>query len=127
MSKASKLVADALLGEDSVTVVVRGKTYFIDSPTIEHIVKAAKYLDSVEGGETVGEMIQLIKSLDNACCALSIFIQGDESLAEELSKGTPKEIADGLHAAITLLSIRDFVTLSTLARSVARMIANPRP
>lgn len=127
MSDASKLVANAILGEDSVTVVVDGVSYFVDPPTIERIVKAAKYLDSVEGGNSLDDAIGMMRSLDDACKALSVFIRGDESLCDNLSKGTLSEVLEGLRAAMSLLSIQDFQMLSTLARSVARMVANPRP
>lgn len=127
MSKASKLVTDAILGDDAVTIWVNGKTYYVPSPTVIRLVKAAKYLNSVEGGNTFGEVLDMMRNLKDACKALSIFIQGDENLSDELSEGRPHEIAMGLQSAYSLISIKDFQMLSTLARSVARMIANPRP
>lgn len=127
MSKASKLVTDALLGDDTATVIVAGQTYFVDSPTIERIAKAASHLDSLEGGNTFGDMIGMMKHLEDSCKALSVFIKGDETLSGELSKGTPQEVVEGLKSAISLISIQSFCELSTLAKSVARMVANPRP
>ena len=127
MSKASKLVADAILGEDSVTIMVNGKTYCISPPTIIKLVKAAKYLNSFEEGKTLSEVLGMLKNLDDACKALSVFIQGDESISDELSKGTLEEVVNGLQTAYSLISIKDFQTLSILAKSAARMIAKPRP
>ena len=127
MSKASKLVADAILGEDFVTIMVNGKTYCISPPTIIKLVKAAKYLDSFEEGKTLAEVLGMLKNLDDACKALSVFIQGDESISDELSKGTLEEVVNGLQTAYSLISIKDFQTLSILAKSAARMIAKPRP
>lgn len=127
MSKASKLVADAILGKDSVTTMVNGKTYCISPPTIIKLVKAAKYLDRFEEGKTLAEVLGMLKNLDDACKALSVFIQGDESISDELSKGTLEEIVYGLQTAYSLISIKDFRTLSILAKSAARMIAKPRP
>ena len=127
MSKASRLVTDAILGEDTLTIVIGGKPYFIEPPTILKIAKAAKCLDSIEGGTTMEAVLDMMKNLNNACKALSIFIQGDEGLEDELTKGTPSEIVAGLKAAFSLISITDFQELSTIARSVARMIAVPRP
>lgn len=127
MSKASKLVAGALLGEDSVTIMVNGKTYCISPPTIIKLVKAAKYLDSFEEGKSLVEILGMLKDLGNACKALSVFIQGDESISDELSKGTLEEVVYGLQTAYSLISIKDFQTLSILAKSAARMIAKPRP
>ena len=127
MSKASKLVADAILGKDSVTIMVNGKTYCISPPTIIKLVKAAKYLDSFEEGKSLVEILGMLKDLGNACKALSVFIQGDESISDELSKGTLEEVVNGLQTAYSLISIKDFQTLSILAKSAARMIAKPRP
>lgn len=127
MSKASKLVADAILGEDSVTIMVNGKTYCISPPTIIKLFKAAKYLNSFEEGKTLAEVLGMLKNLYDACKALSIFIQGDESISDELSKGTFEEVVNGLQTAYSLISIKDFQTLSILAKSAARMIAKPRP
>ncbi len=127
MSKASKLVAGALLGEDSVTIMVNGKIYCISPPTIIKLVKAAKYLDSFEEGKSLVEILGMLKDLGNACKALSVFIQGDESISDELSKGTLEEVVNGLQTAYSLISIKDFQTLSILAKSAARMIAKPRP
>ena len=127
MSKASKLVTDALLGEDTATVIVAGQTYFVDSPTIERIAKAASYLDSLEGGNTFEDIIGMMRHLESSCKDLSVFIRGDETLSGELSKGTPQEVVDGLKSAMSLISIQSFLELSTLAKSVARMVANPRP
>ena len=127
MSKASKLVADAILGEDSVTIMVNGKTYCISPPTIIKLVKAAKYLNSFEEGKTLAEVLGMLKNLYDACKALSIFIQGDESISDELSKGTFEEVVNGLQTTYSLISIKDFQTLSILAKSAARMIAKPRP
>lgn len=127
MSKASKLVADAILGEDSVTIMVNGKTYCISPPTIIKLVKAAKYLNSFEEGKTLAEVLGMLKNLYDACKALSIFIQGDESISDELSKGTFEEVVNGLQTAYSLISIKDFQTLSILAKSAARMITKPRP
>ena len=127
MSKASKLVADAILREDFVTIMVNGKTYCISPPTIIKLVKAAKYLDSFEEGKTLAEVLGMLKNLDDTCKALSVFIQGDESISDELSKGTFEEVVNGLQTAYSLISIKDFQTLSILAKSAARMIAKPRP
>lgn len=127
MSKASILIADAILGEDTVAIIVNGKVYSVSPPTIIKLVKAAKYLDSFEEGKTLAEVLGMLKNLDDACKALSVFVKGDESISDELSKGTLEEVVNGLQTAYSLISIKDFQTLSILAKSAARMIAKPRP
>lgn len=127
MSVASKLITEALLGEDGVTILVDGQSYYVESPTIERIVGAAKYLHHVEDCKSLEDILNIMSNLENACKALSFFIQGDESLSAKLAKGKPNEIIIGLKAAYSLISIKDFYELSTLAKSVAKMVANPRP
>ena len=106
---------------------MNGRAYYVSPPTIIKLVKAAKYLDSFEEGKTLAEFLCMLKNLDDACKALSVFIQGDESISDELSKGTLEEVVNGLQTAYSLISIKDFQTLSILAKSAARMIAKPRP
>jgi hypothetical protein len=127
MSTASKLVTDAILGKDSEVVVISGTTYFIETPTIETIAKAASHLHNVEGGKTIQDILHMMESMKEACAALSVFIKGDESLTDDLAKAKPGEVVAGLEKAVSLIGIQDFRQLSILSRSVARMIAKPRP
>ncbi len=127
MSEASKLITDALLHTDGVTVLVGGKTYYVESPCIRTIARAASHLNGVEGGNTFGEVLGSMSSLEDSCKALSVFIAGDESLAEELSQASLKDVVEALKASWNLISIADFRELSVLARNVARLIAKPRP
>ena len=121
------MVTDALLGQDTATIIVAGETYFVDSPTIERIAKAASYLNNLEGGKEFKNLVDMMEHMKDSCRALSVFIQGDDALTEELSKGTPRDVVEGLKTAISLISIASFSELSTLAKSVARMVARPRP
>lgn len=127
MSKASKLVSSALLMEDSAKVTIAGKEYTIPAPTIHRIAGAAKWLSEVEGGTDFEAFIGQMKNITSACKALSYFINDNEELTDELMQGTLHEICVALASAIKLLSVQDFSMLSTSARSVARLAANPRP
>ena len=44
MSKASIFIADAILGEDTVAIIVSVKVYSVSPPTIIKLVKAANTL-----------------------------------------------------------------------------------
>lgn len=126
-AKAARLVSEVLLGTKEKKITVNGKEYILKPPTIHQLAGAAHYLSDLEGGETFEDTVRQMKSLQSACVALSYFIQDDESLAEELSRGTLTEVVHGLSEAIKLLSIQDFFLLSTLVRSVEKMAANPLP
>lgn len=127
MSKASRLVSSAVLLEDSANVTIAGKEYNIPAPTIHRIAGAAKWLADVEGGTDFEAFIGQMKNITSACKALSYFINDNEDLADELMQGTLHEVCVALASAIKLLSVQDFSILSTSARSVARLAANPRP
>lgn len=113
--------------EDKASVSIAGRTYDIPSPTIHKIAGAAKWLADLEGGTDFDSFIGQMKNITSACKALSIFIQDNEDLYDELMNGTLHEICMALGAAIKLLSVQDFSMLSTSARSVARLAANPKP
>lgn len=124
---AAKLVSDNILGKEEEKVTIAGKEYTIKPPTIHKIAGAAGYLANFGEAKDFSGMVEQMKSLKDVCSALSYFINDDESLTEELSRGTLGEVTGALEVCLKMLSIKDFTMLSTLARSVARMAANPRP
>ena len=126
MSKGSRLIADAVLGMDSKTVVVNGKVYFVPSPTIYRLAGAGKYLSGFGEENTVSDILRSVNESINLCKALSWLICGDAHLSKELSKGTFEEIVTALEDAYSLISVENFMKLSALARSVALLIARPK-
>lgn len=129
MSKnlGADLVGNAILGREARTVIVAGRPYFIKPPTIRKIAGAAVALGDF-GGQTgtFEDILKAMRDTERAAAALSWFICGDESLADELREGTLAEVTQGLSAAIEMLGIEDFLRLSDLSRSVRRLIANPK-
>lgn len=123
---AAKIVSSAILGMDFKVVVVNGKSYIITSPTIKKIAGAAYWLSDMKNGETIRELLASINNVESLAHALSWFIQGDDSLFEELSNATLDEIVEGLDAAYSLLSVQNFLRLSALAKNVANLTAKQR-
>lgn len=126
-NKGADLVAAALLGKESQTIVVNGKPYFIKPPTIKKIAGAGLALSDYgsESG-TFGDVLKAMQDTKKAACALSWFIKGDDSLTNELMEGTLEQVVNGLSVAVGMLGIEDFQKLSDLSRSVRRLIANPK-
>ncbi len=123
---ASRLVSSAILGYDGAMVYVNDKRYFIPPPTIHRLAGAGYYLSSMSDGSTICDMLL---SLGDAGClakALSWFIVGSESLAPELSHASVEEIVSALESAYSLISVKSFIRLSTLARSVASLTAKQK-
>lgn len=126
MDKGSKVVSDAIIGNDFRVVVVNGKSYAIYSPTIHKIARAASYLSCVGELETLGDVLSSMKDTPNASHALSWFINGNDELFEELSHGTFDEVVAGLEMALSLISVENFMKLSVLAKNVRNLAAKQK-
>lgn len=120
------LVSQALLGLDCKVVLVDDKRYTIYPPTIKKLTGAAYALSSVGEIETFKDAILNADNIQAYTKALSWLINGDESLVEALSNGTPKEITDAIEVAYSLVDTAPFLMLSTLKKNVTRMIAKQK-
>ena len=123
---AAKIVSSAILGMDFKVVIVNGKSYIVTPPTIKKIAGAAYWLSDVKDGKNIKELLVSINNVEPLAHALSWFIQGDDSLFKELSNGTLDEVVDGLESAYSLLSTKNFLRLSVLAKNVASLTAKQR-
>lgn len=123
---AAKIVNSAILGMDFKVVIVNGKSYIVTPPTIKKIAGAAYWLSDVKDGKNIKELLASINNVEPLAHALSWFIQGNDSLFEELSNGTLDEVIDGLESAYSLLSTKNFLRLSVLAKNVASLTAKQR-
>lgn len=123
MNKAAKVVCGAILGMDAKTVIVNNKAYYIAPPTIYKIAGAVYYLSDIDEGQSIREILISLKDIGATAHALSYFIKGDDSLYEELSKGTLEENVDALEVAFSLISAENFIRLSALAKNVASLAA----
>lgn len=124
--KGNKLVSEAIVGDDFKVVVVNGKSYKIDSPTIYRLAGAGKYLADFGDEQTLGDIFRSINDSKKLAYALSFLIVGDESLAEELVNGRFDELVEALGEAYSLISVQNFMMLSSLAKNVGRMIAKSK-
>lgn len=122
----AKLVAGAILGLDYRYAIVNDKAYIISPPTIAKMAGAAYWLSDLSEGETVRDILSNFKNYESLAKALSFLIQGDDSLTEELSKATPKEVIDGIETAFTLIGVENFIKLSALLRSARVLIAKQK-
>lgn len=126
MSKASKLVSSAIIGSDYKIVVVNGKSYKIFPPTIKKMAGAGQYLSDLKDGETIKDILGSVNDIGKLAHALSWFVDGSEKLTAEFEKASIGEILDAIGVAYSLISVENFIKLSTLVRNVSKLIANPR-
>lgn len=125
-NKGAKLVSGDILGLNIKNVEVGGKFYSISPPTIEKISGAAYYLSNFDFIQSKEELVHQMQIMKDAASALSWFIEGNDSLSSQLSKGTIDEICNGIDAALSLIDIENFKRLSVLAGNVARLAAKPK-
>lgn len=126
MNQGAKIVSDAIIGNDFRVVIVNSKSYIIHPPTIHKIAGVGSYLSNVKGMETLEDVLLSMKDIPDASHALSWFINGNDDLFDELSKGTFEENIDALSVALSLISVENFMKLSALAKNVALLTANQR-
>lgn len=123
--KGDRLISGAIVGDFSV-VVVNGKAYNISAPTIYKLAGAGKYLSDFGDERTVGDVLKSINDSKKLAYALSWLVKGDESLAEEFMQGTFDELVEALGEAYSLISVQNFMMLSSLAKNVGGMIAKSK-
>ncbi len=127
MNKAAKIVSSAIIGADFEVVEVNGKGYIIKPPTIKRISGAIARLShlALPDGATLRDIFKSQEHSEEYAYALSYLIQGDYSLAEELSEGTYDEIIEGLLKAFDMLSAKSFSIAVSLTRSASALAASP--
>lgn len=123
---AAKLVSDALLGYDTKYIVINDKPYAIKAPTIRVIAGATRHLVMMEK-EVDGKTVPDVVKITEAACALSWFVVGDESLSEEFKNAKLSEVTYGIETAVRLIDTQDFMKLSTLSKSLQKLIAKAKP
>lgn len=128
MSKASKLVSDAVIGNDFSIVYVNSKAYTIHPPTIKVLAGAISCISDLELGDnaTLKDMLLSAKDCKAYAKALSWFIKGNMSLSAELYKGTFEEVIDALSSAFDLIGVTPFLKAASLTRNASLLAASPR-
>ncbi|ROS92303.1 hypothetical protein EEL36_08750 [Muribaculaceae bacterium Isolate-043 (Harlan)] len=125
-NEGARMVASAIVGLDYRIIVVNDKSYIIHPPTIAKIAGATYWLCEAGDGKTLREILVSLSKSENLTKALSWFIQGNEDLGEELTKGTLDEIVNGIEAAFSMIEAQNFMKLSALQKSASLLVAKPK-
>jgi hypothetical protein len=128
MSKASKLIADAIIGADYILVEVNGKMYPVEQPVAKRLagaVSCISNLDMQDAG-TLKDMLLSAKDCSAYARALSWFIKGNEELTDELMEGKYAELVDALAAIFDMISIAPFVKAASLTKNASLLVAKPK-
>ena len=127
MNQGAKIISEAITGFDLKTVMVGGRAYTVFPPTIHRLAGAISHLSGVEEAESLKDVLFSLGESEAYSKALSWLIRGDESLSEELSKGTYKENVDALDEALSMIDSKVFLKAVSLARNVSLLAAKPKP
>ena len=126
MNQGAKIVSESIIGSDFRTVFVAGKAYTVYTPTIHKLAGAISHLSGVQEADNLKDVLLSLGNSEAYSKALSWLINGDESLSEELSKGTLDEVVDALDESLSMIDSKVFLKAVSLAKNVSLLAAKPR-
>lgn len=128
MENGAKYITAAIVGGLFETVIVDGKPYTIYPPTIYRIAGAISCISGITTceGDTFRDMFQPMKEFSAYAQALSWFIRGNDSLSDDLSRGTCEEVLSALDKAFSMLSPKVFSKAAVLTKNASEMAARGR-
>lgn len=126
MNTGAKLVSEAITGMDFRTVIVGGKSYTVYPPTIHKLAGAISYLSGVQEADNLKDVLLSLGESEAYSKALSWLIAGDESMSDELAKGTYEENVNALDEALSMIDSKVFLKAVSLAKNVSLLAAKPK-
>lgn len=126
MNIGAKLVSEAITGMDFRTVIVGGKSYTVYPPTIHKLAGAISYLSGVQEADNLKDVLLSLGESEAYSKALSWLIAGDESMSDELAKGTYEENVNALDEALSMIDSKVFIKAVSLAKNVSLLAAKPK-
>lgn len=126
MNQGAKIISESIIGTDFRTVFVAGKAYTVYPPTIHKLSGAISCLAGVKEADNLKEVLLSLGESEAYSKALSWLITGDESLREELAKGTYEENVNALDEVFSLIDSKVFLKAVSLAKNVSLLAAKPR-
>ena len=109
MNQGAKIISESIIGSDFRTVFVNGKAYTVYPPTIHKLAGAISHLSDVQEAENLKNVLLSLEESEAYSKALSWLITGDESLSEELAKGTYEENVNALDEAFSMIDSKVFL------------------
>lgn len=126
MNKGARIISESIIGSDFRTVFVAGKVYTVYPPTIHKLAGAISYLSGVQEADNLKDVLLSLGKSEAYSKALSWLITGDESLSEELAKGTYEENVNALDEALSMIDSKVFLKAASLAKNVSLLAAKPK-
>ena len=126
MNQGAKIISESIIGTDFRTVFVAGKAYTVYPPTIHKLSGAISCLAGVKEADNLKDVLLSLGESEAYSKALSWLITGDESLSEELAKGTYEENVNALDEVFSMIDSKVFLKAVSLAKNVSLLAAKPR-
>lgn len=126
MNTGAKIISESIIGMDFRTVIVGGKSYTVYPPTIHKLAGAISYLSKVQEADNLKDVLLSLGESEAYSKALSWLIAGDESMSDELAKGTYEENVNALDVAFSMIDSKVFLKAVSLAKNVSLLAAKPR-
>lgn len=126
MNEGAKIISKSVIGSDFRTIFVSGKAYTVYPPTIHRLAGAISFLSDVKEADNLRDVLLSLGESEAYSKALSWLIAGDESLREELAKGTYEENVNALDEALSMIDSKVFLKAVSLAKNVSLLAAKPR-
>lgn len=126
MNQGAKIISESIIGTDFRTVFVAGKAYTVYPPTIHKLSGAISHLSGVQETDNLKDVLLSLGESETYSKALSWLITGDESLSEELAKGTYEENVNALDEVFSMIDSKVFLRAVSLAKNVSLLAAKPR-
>ena len=126
MNQGAKIISESIIGSDFRTVIVGGKSYTVYPPTIHRLAGAISHLSGVQEADNMKAVLLSLGESEVYSMALSWLIIGDDSLQEELSKGTYEENVNALDEVFSMIDSKVFLKAVSLAKNVSLLAAKPK-
>ena len=126
MNQGAKIISESIIDSDFRTVIVGGKSYTVYPPTVHKLAGAISHLSNIQDAESLREVLLSLGDSEAYSKALSWLVAGDESLSEELAKGTYEENVNALEEALSMIESKVFLKAVSLAKNVSLLAAKPR-
>lgn len=126
MNQGAKIISESIIGSDFRTVIVGGKSYTVYPPTIHRLAGAISHLSGVQEADNMKAVLLSLGESEVYSKALSWLIVGDDSLQEELSKGTYEENVNALDEVFSMIDSKVFLKAVSLVKNVSLLAAKPK-
>ena len=126
MNQGAKIVSESIIGSDFRAVFVDGKAYTVYPPTVHKLAGAISNLSDIQEADNLKDVLLSLGKSEVYSKALSWLIAGDESMSDELAKGTYEENVNALDEAFSMIDSKVFLKAVSLAKNVSLLAAKPK-